>query len=309
MSDSHSNPQPTESGAIQRLDVASIQTLREIDELLNSIDSYLQNASHLAELGIFSSMYAHEVNNLMTQVGGRAQLALMRMDRPELIVQALELACRASTQVAQLSEIFLESVKNDSKYKGEYSVREIHRQTLAFVSPQDIQRLGFSFETQCDELHIAIPPILLQQVLLNLYLNAIRAIDDAGAKPTSRIQTRVSRIHSQSSPWNINRVQIVVEDNGPGMTHEQINRVFNPRDPWSTRRESDDSMRVHEEGKKRQPPASIQGRGHGLGLSICKKLLKDAQGTIRAESTPGAGTKMIITLPMAQSSPHARRSA
>lgn len=308
MSDTNPNLQTNESSSFQPYTATDQEALKQIDELLDSIDSYLKEASNLAELGVYSSMYAHEVNNLMTQVGGRAQLALMHMDRPELIVEALKLACRASTQVAQLSEIFLESVRKDSKFKGEYSLREIHRQTLSFVSPQDIERYGFAFDDQGDDVHICIPPILLQQVLLNLYLNAIRAIEEASLNRPGRIQTRVSRVQNQCSPWNTSRVQIVVEDNGPGMTHEQINHVFNPQDPWSSRRGTPTSDRK-EEGQKRSSSILLHGKGHGLGLSICKKLLKDAHGTIRAESTPGAGTKMMITLPIASVANESKKSA
>ena len=90
----------------------SASVLKEADQIgtmLRGLQSHMDQASNLAELGAFAHMYAHEVNNLMTQVGGRAQLALMNMDRPEKIIQALELACHASSQIAQLSELFMDS--------------------------------------------------------------------------------------------------------------------------------------------------------------------------------------------------------
>lgn len=230
-------------------------------------------------------MFAHEVNNLITQVGGRAQLALMHMDKPDLSLKALELACHASTQIAQLSEIFIETTKNDRCFIAQYRVSDIHRRALEFVSDQDIQAFGFEFHEASSDIGIIIPPILLQQVLLNIYLNAIRATEDSGDPANAKISTRVERLGAsdQCSPWNIPLVRIIVEDTGIGMSPEHIQRAFH-----SPARSGAESL---------QPTNRDRGRGHGLGLAVCEKLLADASGTISVESTVGVGTKMIITLP------------
>ncbi len=265
------------------LSASVLDEIEQIGSFLSSIESHFDQASNLAELGVFSSMFAHEVNNLMTQVGGRAQLALMNMDRSEMVVRALELACHASTQIAQLSEIFLESAHADSPHADGYSVKKIHEQAIEFIADKDIQAYGLALEANPANLKISIPPVLLQQVLLNLYLNAIRAIENSVGPGPNQIITRVERIDlgSNCSPWNTPRIKITVEDTGIGMDAEQIEHVFKaPLERKSTSNAADACI-----------------GGHGLGLPVCKKLLAQANGTIKAHSTPGVGTKMIITLP------------
>ncbi len=271
------------------LSASVLDEIEQIGSFLSSIESHFDQASNLAELGVFSSMFAHEVNNLMTQVGGRAQLALMNMDQPEMIVRALELACHASAQIAQLSEIFLEAADADSPHAGQFALSDIHKRAIEFIADHDIQAYGFTLDADVDDLKISAPPILLQQVLLNLYLNAIRAIEESTAPGPHQITTRVEQIcpSENCSPWNTPRVRITVEDTGIGMDAQQIEQVF--RTPLG-------SLSAQSSTKPNE-----RGRGHGLGLSVCKKLLAQADGSIEAHSTLGKGTQMVITLPDADS--------
>ena len=274
------------------LDQSVLQEVEQIGVFLDTIKTHFEQASDLAELGVFSSMFAHEVNNLMTQVGGRAQLALMNMDNPNLSLKALQAACHASTQIAQLSEIFLESTQTDSKYTAQYHVCEIHHRSLEFISDENLEAYGFKIEEVDPDIQISIPPILLQQVLLNIYLNAARSIEvkscSSGTKNNGQISTKVERTSpgESCSTGNKSMIKITIQDNGIGMDADQVQMIFQT---W--------------EQDKEQLPVKIandereRGRGHGLGLSVCKKLLADAHGSITAESVPDVGTKMIITLP------------
>ncbi len=277
------NPKQASTPGSPLLADALLDEIEQIDSFLSSIESHFDQASNLAELGVFSSMFAHEVNNLMTQVGGRAQLALAHMDRPEMIVRALELACHASTQIAQLSAIFLESAHADSPRASHAGLREIHAQALEFIDDRHIQAYRFALHEKTGQQRVALPPILLQQVLLNLYLNAIRAIEESPSSGPHRVTTEIERIVPQGncSPWNMPQIRITVEDTGIGMDAQQIEQVF----------------RAPLRSPSAQGSTNPSGRGHGLGLSVCKKLLAQADGCIEARSTPGAGTKMIITLP------------
>jgi two-component system, cell cycle sensor histidine kinase and response regulator CckA len=280
------------------LDPSIIEEVEQIGAYLETISTHFDQASELAELGVFSSMFAHEVNNLMTQVGGRAQLALMHMDQPELTLRALEIACHASTQIAQLSEVFLESSRTDTRYSAQYKVGEIHEQALDFVCQEDINAYGFHLQGDGRTAHVAIVPVLLKQVLLNLYLNAIRAIEhgaplNAHIPASGQISILAERIETRAgcSPWNIPRIRITVEDTGTGMEPEEIARIFEHKEPF---KQSNPPKQSKIQQLRR---ACDQGRGHGLGLAICQKMIVEAGGTIHAESKPGVGTKMVINLP------------
>ena len=258
-----------------------VHEIDQISNTLESIRSHTDQASDLAETGALAAMYAHEVNNLMTQVGGRAQLALMNLDQPERIIQALELAYRASSQIAQLSELFMSNPPTSSILDSDIPISEVHRRVLGFLSEQDIIDFGFTLAGSAEHTP-TIPTVQLQQVLLNLYLNAIRAINALNPAKPGQIITRIQILEPDPtcSTWNTaQRIQIIVEDNGIGMCADQAAELFAGRTK-----------------KSGEGPA-----GHGLGLKICIRLLTKAHGTIHAESTPGAGTRMVITLPMSSS--------
>ena len=102
----------------------------------------------------------------------------------------------------------------------------------------------------------------LQQVILNMLLNAMQAMPDGG---DLGIQTRVSG----------DGVEITITDTGIGIAPENLHKVFNP---FFTTKEV--------------------GKGTGLGLSVSFNIIEKHGGTIRAESQPGKGTAFTIVLPM-----------
>jgi len=108
-------------------------------------------------------------------------------------------------------------------------------------------------------------PHQLMQVFLNLMLNAEQAIREARDKGTLRIRLRKTD----------GDIQVVFEDDGPGIAPEILPNIFDPF--YTTRR---------------------PGRGTGLGLSICKAVLKEHLGNIEATSAPGGGAVFTVSLPI-----------
>ncbi|MEX0877052.1 MAG: ATP-binding protein [Phycisphaerales bacterium] len=290
--------------------------LDRIDELLESVDAHLDQASHLAELGALAPMFAHEVNNLMTQVGGRAQLALMRPDDPHATARALNLAAQAGAHIAQLAEFFLDAaptaqatptapttqtseIPADSR-----RLRDIHQRALGFLDDTDVETLGFTLIEDEPGIEAGVLPVLLQQVLLNLYINAVRAIRRCPASQhrDHAVRVRVGVLDAAGaacSPWNTTRIRITIQDTGVGMTSDQAARLMG-----DTASRHPNTHTVNDES----PPDARQG--HGLGLPICRRLLAEVGGALRCESTPGKGTRMTIIVPAAQAhAPAADRHA
>jgi len=275
----HSKPVFKDRTPESMLNASVLNEIDRIRTVLDEIGTQQEQSAHLAELGACSSMFAHEVNNLMTQVGGRAQLAQMNMDKPELISRALELACHASTQIAQLCELFLSSADTEPIHQDQSDIHSVHHRALEFIDDQDIQALGFELLDDADHPSISISPTLLEQVLINLYLNAIVAIKESPKPSLGRISIRIEQIESacNCSTGNNQTIKIAVTDTGIGMNPKQIEQMFNTKNGGSER----------DNGHG----------GHGIGLAVCKKLITQARGTITAQSAPGQGTTMIITLP------------
>ncbi len=276
-----------------RLDSNILQELEEIDTLLSSLDHVLGDASDLAQLGALAPLFAHEVNNLMSQVGGRAQLALMHPEEPELVGKALRLSLRASNHIAQLATIFLDSSRPDARSPEHHLVREIHAQSLGFMPEGDVEAFGCTLYETTPDVAVDVLPVLLQQVLLNLYLNASRAVRQAPSSPAARITTRADLLDAGPgcSTGNTAQVRIIVQDTGIGMTPAQIEQAL--------------SGRAVDRPASGAPDDEVRDTygGRGLGLAVCRRLLNEAGGSLACESTPGKGTRMIIILPAARKSP------
>ena len=114
-----------------------------------------------------------------------------------------------------------------------------------------------------EQLNIEADSAQLQQVFLNIYMNASDAIEETG------VITTVTR------PAGDDSIQIEISDTGKGLTTESIDKIFNPF-------------------------FTTKSKGSGLGLSISKRLIEQHGGTIEAHSSPGAGTCFVIKLPLKQ---------
>jgi two-component system NtrC family sensor kinase len=108
----------------------------------------------------------------------------------------------------------------------------------------------------------------LQQVFLNLFINAIQAMPDGGSL--------LIKVHTEDGHW----LKIEIEDTGLGIEPEHLPRIF---DPFYTTKEV--------------------GRGTGLGLSVTYGIIEKHGGHIEAHSQKGQGTSFTITLPILQKNP------
>lgn len=295
---SHTKPRPdTGSNEPDQRDRVDTQT---IESSLNSIQSHLDQASSLAEQGACSALFAHEVNNLMTQVGGRAQLALLHPNKPDLTAKALELAIHASNQIAELAQSLMTNSESEitNSPTAFASISQIHEQTLAYLAQHDVSAYRFEIEDVNLADSTQAPTIVLGQVLLNLYLNAIRAIEESGRQPSGIVAVRLMTVESaldcstgNNSDAAISQIQIVVEDNGIGMTENQI-RTMTKSSGWV---EADSINENHPR--------------HGYGLKVSRELLEQVGGTLDAQSAPGEGTRMMITLPHSENNTDSTRAA
>ena len=160
------------------------------------------------------------------------------------------------------------------------NVREVIDASLKCLA-RDPAQDGVSVEVRvAPDLAAAIRPMALQQVFMNLILNAIRAMKtakgSARAEPTNRVT-----VTAGPDPGS-GMVRIEVTDTGPGFSTEVAQTMF---DPFVTT------------GARSKGPAG----GTGLGLAVCKRLITEAGGGITAHSEPGRGATFSIVLPAASS--------
>lgn len=262
-------------------------------------DRHTGQASHLAELGAMAMLFAHEINNLLTQLAGRAQLARMRPGDTELNELALASVEDCCARADQLTQLFMAPAATASHVTGEtrLGLREIHQRACGGLRHGDLDRFEIELNDQTQGYAPDVLPIVLEQILQNLVINAIRAIEE---HPEPEATNHNIRISAQCSTWNTptnhpsdSREMIIeVIDTGVGMTPRQVTQL--------------------NAGEPIDPPEHTQSQRlarHGLGMRVCRKLLGTVGGTLRCVSAPGQGTRMIVLVPAVRLDSAERKSA
>ena len=264
-----------------------------------------QRASHLAELGAMAPLYAHEISNLLTHLSARAQLAIMRPGDAELREEALVAVGDCCRRIEQLTQIFLmPNAPDDSSNSAErLPIKEIHRRVCQSVRRDDLDRFGPHLDDRTDGCAPDLMPVVLEQILSNLIVNALRAIDEHPTPddPHHRIHIEAHAFRGDvCSMWNTSTptdapvlgMEIIVEDTGAGMSPRQVTQLNSGQAV---------DMPV---GPNRSRIAR-----HGLGLRVCRKLLSTAGGRIQCDSSINQGTRIVLRVPAIELHSDQARSA
>lgn len=230
------------------------------------IQSKLLQAEKMAALGQLVSGIAHELNNPLTGIMGYAQLLLSRPLDGQQAAEAgriFEEAERAGRIVKNLL-LFAREKKPERK---PVNLNEIIERTLALRSYElKVQNIAIVRELD-SELPAALADAhQLQQVVLNLLVNAEQAIQQGSGR--GRITVRTRRVSAM-------RMALEVSDDGPGIPPEIASRIF---DPFFTTK-----------------PVGV---GTGLGLSIVYGIVQEHGGEVTVDTHSGHGTRFVIELPM-----------
>ncbi len=243
--------------------------LEQAEAELESLRRELDHSHQLATLGTLTAGIAHEINNILTPVLAYSQLALANPDDKALRTKALDRAVAGVESASRIIEAVLGFARNDDD--GEHAVvHEVIESTLACLSRDPI-RDGIRLVIEVDpDAAVQIRPLALQQVLLNLILNAVSVLY------RTQGELRISAVELLDGTTTIR-----VSDTGPGIPKEVRDTLF---DPFVTSRK---------DGK----PSSSGHGGSGLGLAVCKRLIETGGGSIILEDTPEGGASFAITLP------------
>lgn len=241
----------------------------------------LQRAQKLESLGLLAAGIAHEVNNplafVRTNLGQLARAAELARElaphalperavelaeMPELVAESLDGVARIARIVASMRRLAREGREEEG---GPVDANAALREALKLA------QLGRGFRVE-ESLAPTLPWVRgskdgLTQVFLNLLVNAKQAL---GEQPDGRIC--VASRHVDGA------VEVTIEDNGPGIADELLDRVF---DPFFTTKGPDE--------------------GTGLGLPIAFEIVRAHHGTLALRSRPGRGARFTIRLPAASS--------
>ncbi len=230
---------------------------------LGTLEAELEHNNRLASVGRLAAGVAHEIGNPVTGIASLAQ-NLRHEDDPEVMRQSIE---DIIDQTRRISDILgtLKSFSRGSRHlqqREAFTLREIVEESVHLLRLTH-EHDGIRFDASCpDEVALTGNRQQLSQVLVNLLSNAADA---------SKSGDRVDLLARATD----NQVVIEVMDQGQGIPEELQETIF---EPFYTTKPT--------------------GKGTGLGLSLAFKILEDHNGSLRIDSQPGIGTRVIVTLPI-----------
>jgi signal transduction histidine kinase len=251
--------------------------VEQVQQKLGEVGRMADQTERLAVLGTMAASVAHEINNILTPVKAYAELALSSPGDTGLVVKALERAAAGVDRATRISELILACARSrPGEPPARSDVGEVSRRAVAALPPDH----GHAFPVELRVprgLFAAIDAVALEQVLVNVLLNARGAMGAAG---TTLI---VATIIQERLPM----VEVRVTDTGCGIAPERLGSVF-------------DVFVSYPGAEGRQAGHGGGGRKRtGLGLAICRRLLAEAEGRIEVESEVGRGTTVKIVVPLA----------
>lgn len=237
----------------------------------------LQQAQRMEAIGYLTGGVAHDFNNILASILGYTGLALERAEHDPLAVRRYLNEVRSAGEKARaLVQRMLGFSRGGTGQAVPTVLGDVLKENLKLVRASLPASIGLSLEVAGEERRVLIDPVQLQQLLMNLCLNARDAIGDHGQIAVQLLEAREYRCECASChrPVGGEFVGIAVTDNGAGMDADVLARMF---DPFFT--------------------TKVLGQGSGLGLSIVHGIAHDHGGHLLVESRPGAGTCFRILLP------------
>lgn len=222
----------------------------------------------LANIGTATCMIAHEINNILTPLSNYATMALQNPEDRDLAEKALRKTAQNCQRASRTMESILKMARGEAVEKKTTRLLALVEEIFTCLC-RDFSKDGIKVEIRIPEdLTLFAVPALIQQVIMNLILNAKDAMPPRGG---------VLTITARNAP---DIVMIEVADTGCGMNPEDIEKIF---EPFYTR--------------KTAARQSSHHSGFGLGLAFCKNAIDGHGGLITVDSNPTVGTVFKITLP------------
>jgi signal transduction histidine kinase len=221
----------------------------------------------VSSLGVLAGGICHELNNALTPILNYAKLGLRNPD-PEYHRRAFEKILDAAQRASTITGGVLGLARPRLDRRELTDLVRLAEEVTLLVS-KDLSRSRVALDFQAEgRPHAKVNPAQIQQVLLNLIINARQAMPNGGTVTVRVAPDTTGRL-----------VELSVADTGVGIASADLSRIF---EPFFT--------------TKTGPDATGLG-GTGLGLAVCRDIVESHRGRLRAESRLGQGTKFTLRLP------------
>lgn len=245
---------------------AAVYIMKDITET-HRLKDQIYHLDKLSSLGTLTSGVAHEINNPLTGIIGYTEMLLMKNDN-DTEKKYLRNIYDAALRCKRIVQNMLAFSRQTPAQKNIEDINDIIDKTIE-LHEYWLKSTNIEIVKSYEEIpSMSVDRQQLQQVILNLLINAEHAITDSGRSGKIEFKTSFNR-ETQCT-------QIEVADNGKGISDEILSKIF---DPFFTTK-----------------PVN---KGTGLGLSIAHGIITEQGGTIEVTSAPGKGTSFIIRIPHA----------
>ncbi len=235
---------------------------RDLTQIME-LEKQVQTNKHLAAIGKLAAGVAHEIRNPLSSIKGFATYFGKRYEDDDSDKETAQIMVKEVERINRSITQLLEFAKPMAVEKKRVDIDQMISHSLKLVSHDlKTKNIEVKVNIRTERNHIDTDGDRVNQVLLNLYINAIEALDNKGVLQIDVLDAA-----------NKDQIEIRIKDNGCGMDNETLDLVF---DPYFTTRPT----------------------GTGLGLSIVHRIIENLEGNIRVESSKEAGTCFVINLPV-----------
>ena len=269
------------STAIAATEQHVLDQLDELRDKLATVTAAHAHVHRLATLGTVAAGLVHEINNFLTPALAYAQMAARHPEDQQLSRKSVAKTLAVLTTARDVIQSTLDLTKPND---GTTSTANVHQALEAAINclPRNPARDNIVINRSVEKnLVVRIPPVQLQQVLLNLLLNARAAlIDQAGGTITCQVQVQPK-----------GSVRIAVTDTGRGVPTDKIDQLFQA--PCLSTEAND---HVFTNRKPAHPKRYNHINSSGLGLFVSKEIVTAAGGSLTFQQSPSGGATFAVSL-------------
>lgn len=217
----------------------------------------------LSSLGRMAAGIAHEINNPLTGILLYSSNLFRKTKEPGPYKDGLEIIMNETQRCKTIIQGLLDFSREKELKKVNANINKVMEKALVLMENEFlIKRIDIIRDFDCNIYEFCLDDNQMEQVFINLLLNAAHAVDEKG---TITIQTRLEKAR--------NRVVVEVEDTGCGIPLKNLKKIF-------------------------EPFYTTKSEGTGLGLAVSYGIVKKHNGTVKIFSEPGIGTTITIALPI-----------
>ncbi len=246
------------------------------------LDAKLRHAQKMDALGQLAGGVAHDFNNMLTAILGAGELIGARLPEKDRSRRYLEVIENGVGRLSELTSKLLAFSRKQAAHVAPTDLHDVVRDTVALLETTLDKRVRIELDLAAENSTVLGDGTQLENVLLNLGINASHAMPEGGTLQFRTKTVDLSAAWCATSPFELvpgEFVELAVSDTGTGIPPEVLPHIF---DPFYT--------------------TKPQGKGTGLGLSEAHGAMRQHGGAIKVYSEPGKGTCFHLLLPLSDAS-------